>query len=198
MTLVFFKAMRPYDNTTGYFENYYWKDGVCGPMSIREAQRLSAAMGGRIVTVDLPHIDTFEKFLQALGAENHAALSRDKPANTLKDLAGEMTEDPKESIKSNLEATPPWTRSEDDGVEERPDRPERDQSIPLDVILEMKKEGLQALAKSEGIEIPVYAEQFRQLTDAKHNGKYDYTEHIGANKNGQRILQAYLIYHLSK
>lgn len=197
MTLVFFKAMRPYDKTEGFFENYFWHKGVCGPMSIREAQRLNAVMGGTIQTIDLPHITSLQQFLEAVGAEDSTILNR-KTDKTLADIAGPLTgeNDIEKIVKDHLNSNPVKV-SEDDGVEERPDRVVQ-QTIPVDVILEMEKGGLEALAQSEGIEIPIYAMQYKELTDARNSHTFDHKDYIGEDRNSLAILRAFLLYKLSQ
>lgn len=198
MTLVFFKAMRPYDKTEGFFENYFWHKGVCGPMSIREAQRLNAVMGGTIQTIDLPHITSLQSFLEAVGAEDTTILNR-KTDKTLSDIVGPLKgeNDPQQIVKAHLESTMSKT-SEDDGVEERPDRVTEQHVIATDIVLSMEKGALETLAHSEGIEIPPYAIQFKELTDARNAHKFDHKEYVGEERNSLAILKAYLLYRLSQ
>lgn len=201
MTLVFFKAMRPYDKTTGFFENYYWYKGVAGPMSIREAQRLNAAMGGRIETINLPHINSLQEFLEALGAEDSTILNRDQ-SKTLVEIAGPLSgnNDPEQIVKAHLNAEggSGHKGNDEDGVEERPDRPKETSVLPVDVILNMEKGALETLAASEGIEIPAYAIQFKELTDARNEHKFDLKEFVGEQRNSLSILKSYILYKLSE
>ena len=198
MTLVFFKAMRPYDKTNGFFENYYWYKGVAGPMSIREAQRLNAAMGGTIETINLPHINSLQEFLEAVGAEDSTILNR-KGDKTLAEIAGPLTgkNDVKKIVKDHLNSSSPGP-STDDEVEERPNRVVEKHVIPVDVILNMEKGALETLAHSEEIDLPAYAIQFKELTDARNAHQFDYKQYVGEDRNSIAILRSYMLYKLSQ
>ena len=208
MTLVFFKAMRPFDKTNGFFENYYWINGIAGPMSVREAQRLNSAMGGLIVTAQLPKVKDFAQMLEMLEVDQETLdqirhrPGMEKKGKTLPEIAGplEGDNDPEKLIRDHLDANPKPPFERHDGSKDHPERPDRPEKevMPTGVILEMEKGGLEALAATQGIEIPAYALQFKELTDAKNDGSFNYTEHIGASKNSLAILRAFMLKKLSE
>lgn len=182
MTLVFFKAMRPYDKTNGFFQNYHWIDGIAGPLSFAEAQKLSAALGGVIESVDLPEIENLEQFFAKLGVEGP---TRKPKGEVLADKVNPLPSDvsPEDIFKDNLK--------------DRPERPER-KLYDVEVVLSMEKGGLDKLAEVNDIKVPPYVLQIKELAEAKAAGTFDQMRYIGMERNSLAILKAYLLKRLAE
>ena len=121
-----------------------------------------------------------------------------KDDKTLSELAGPLkgNNDVEKIVKDHLDSNPPKV-SEDDEVEERPDRVV-EKVIPVDVIMEMALEGLEALAHSDDIKLPVYGDMVKELTDARNDKVFDMREYIGGQRNKLSITRAYVIYKLQQ
>lgn len=170
MILTFFKASQPYDKTNGYWEGRLWTHGFTGPMSIREAQRLSSMLGGRWFDVDLPEISTISQLLEKLGAELPKEFTDVQlpgvqyvPAEQVPSVEVKSTEE--KNLDLIVETTMNATNSEN-------------------------RNKIEALGK----EVPAYAEQVKILADAKTKKVFDYTKLIGRKRDVASILKAYTVF----
>lgn len=169
MTLTFFKASPPYNKTNGFWEQRIWTNGFTGPLTIKEAQRLSAMLGGRWFNVEVP-INSISELLEKLGAslpEEFAEIQQPAQIYTEQTPAEIVVEEKKNDFDALVEI----------------------------VMASSNKENKDKLVNAE-VEIPAYAEQVKELMDAKEKRKFDFTKHIGRKRDVSSVLKAYAIYKL--
>lgn len=164
MQLIFFKAAPPYNKTTGFWERRYWSDGVTGPLTHGEAQRLSAMLGGRWFEVTAPVRD-LEEFFEKLGIEMPEELQGEQKP-------GQLTSE-QQFGKSDLKPV--------DTLE----------LVKQIVMNSTPAENKKRIENVLGEDVPAYAEQVKALADSKD--EFDYISVIGRKRDVASILRAYTI-----
>lgn len=168
MVLTFFKASKPYDTTNGFWEGRIWTHGFTGPLSIREAQRLSSMLGGRYFDINLPEINTITELLHKLGAE----------------LPSEVTDVQRPAAQ--------YVPAPVDDPDAERQKAERNLAILVEAVMgATNSENRERLEKFSGT-IPAYAEQVKILADSKKD--FDYVKYIGRKRDVSSILKAYTIF----
>ena len=157
LILHFFKAGKPYHNTNGYQHNHHWMNGVAGPMSMQECLKLSAAMGGNILTHKYPNIETLEDFLAILDTPGFEK----QPGGTLDEHVPELTGLPEEELAEAME----------ENFEEKPQlTADVLLGVSYDEFMNLGKAGVTQIADNLDIAIPSHSEQLSLLSDAKLEG----------------------------
>lgn len=166
MQFIFFKAAPPYSKTNGFWEKRYWTDGITGPLTHSEAQRLSAMLGGKWFEVTSP-VQTLEEFFKRLDMEMPTEFKTQRPA--------ELTIEQEFGRAGKKEA----------------DKFELVKSVVLKSSQAENKKRIEEVLQEE---VPAYAEQVKTLADARERKEFDYIEVIGKKRDVASILKAYTIY----
>ena len=179
----FFQAGKPYHNTDGYQHNHHWMHGVAG--SMQECLRLSANMGGNILTMKYPGLETLEDVLKALAPytdEDFTPLERE--SKTLPETVPPLPEG------TDLQSAIAEELSGEEGVQLSADALI---GMNLESFMKLNNKGVRQISESLDIVLPSHSEQFSQLGEAKMNNTFNYVQYIGDSRTQIDVLKAFVL-----
>ena len=196
LVLNFFKAGRPYHNTHGYQHNHWWMHGVAGPMSMQECLRLSANMGGNILTVKYPGIENLEALTDILHPYTDEGGQTFK--NIVKETAAEVDGGADTLVEMAIESPLPEGVTPEDVFEEELDGETEvtaDKLLGMDfqTFMDLNNAGVRQIADSLDIDLPKHNERLSELAQAKMAETFNYTAYIGTSRTQIDVLKAFVL-----